>query len=117
MVNLRSLKDQNIDAFVHPKSPINEVIQTYCQEDLELPPEEKQKIKMPAHLKRLAKNIVPTFQEAVINQSKPFTDGLVNSRFTNAATPGVPAQHDRKYTSLHKNQNANMLSSPTSLDS
>ena len=61
VVNLRSLKDQNIDAFVHPKSPINEVIQTYCQEDLELPPEERLKIKMPAHLKRLAKNIVPTF--------------------------------------------------------
>ena len=91
-MNLRSLKDHNIDALVQPKSPINEVIKQYCQDDLAMmmPPEEKQRIKMPAHLKRLAKNIVPTYQEAVMNQTKPFTDGLMNSRFTN---PAVPPQY------------------------
>ena len=38
---MRSLKDHNIDAIVQPKSPINEVIQDYYQDEIELPPEEK----------------------------------------------------------------------------
>ena len=44
VVNLRSLKDHNIDALVQQKSPINEVIQDYYQDEIELPPEEKRKM-------------------------------------------------------------------------
>ena len=61
------MKDYNIDEFVMPKSPINEVVEQFVQDESELPPEERRRMQMPAHLKRLAKNIVPTFQQAVIN--------------------------------------------------
>ena len=64
-------------------------------------------VRRPNHLKRLAKNIVPTFQEAVINQSKPFTDTM-HSRFSNKQ-----AKNTRHYANMHKRP----TSSPTSQQS
>ena len=63
VINLHSLKGENIDAYVQPKSPIEDIVMKFDRENPQtlyrqsLPP----KVKRPGHLRKLAKNIVPTF--------------------------------------------------------
>ena len=87
MVNLKSLRGENVDTYVADKSHIEKVVnidygqrETAAQSIEDVSMEKPPKPQRPAYLRRLAKNIVPSYQEAVLNQSRPFNDTM-HSRF------------------------------------
>lgn len=114
VIDLHKMQGLNIDAYVKPKSPIENIVKQFVREDPQMVYQQshatKAKYQRPSHLKRLAKNIVPTFQEAIISQNQASND-QVQPRFTNK-TRHFSANN---YSSIHKYKN--MLSSPSSLQS